>query len=118
VLHDNNSMRSEKDATQEVSYFWRVGRGREFSSWSVLGLATQSLLSLRTINHLGNTIAPPCLRSPTTAGIRTVAMSAEASTSQQESFVGQMVGGVAILTTADRIGPSEYHHFMCIFRPV
>ena len=45
-------------------------------------------------------------------------MSAEASTSQQESFVGQMLGGLAILTTADRIGPSEYHHFMCIFRPV
>jgi hypothetical protein len=98
-------MRSEKDATQEVSYFWRVGRGREFSSWSVLGLATQS-------HH--HSYAPP----PPPAGIRTVAMSAEASTSQQESFVGQMLGGLAILTTADRIGPSEYHHFMCIFRPV
>lgn len=43
------------------------------------------------------------------AGTRIVTMSAEASTSQQKSSVGQMLGGLVFLKTADRMSLVDFY---------
>ena len=49
------------------------------------------------------------LGSSTTSAGSTVAMTAEASTFQQESFVGQMPGGMVFLKTANRMSLVDFY---------